>query len=158
MFDQAQRWRHRGFVQLFRVSKIGNCSPVCKRLVCQCKLRSLSVTQHTGHSSPAASASSASVREFHFCAWVLDLPGLCSVMKSTSSALLLFCYRCSCSPCPHHLPRWWRCRWKSACVNATLWRLCSLSPPQPSTTPAGSSERGCRRPKLDRVRSGTWLV
>lgn len=74
-----------------------------------------------------------------------------------NSTSLIFA-RCSCSARPHRLARWWRCHWKSACGNATLWRRCSLSLPQLSMMPAGSSERGSQRLKLDRVRmNSAWL-
>lgn len=80
------------------------------------------------------------------------------LINSTSHPLSLIFARCSCSARPHRLARWWRCHWKSACGNATLWRRCSLSPPQLSMMPAGSSERGSQRLKLDRVRiTPTWL-
>lgn len=58
---------------------------------------------------------------------------------------------------PHPLPRWWRCLWKSAFANATLWKRCSSSPRRPFTTPVGSSERESPRLRLDRVR-GPLLI
>lgn len=46
---------------------------------------------------------------------------------------------------------WWRCLWRSVWDSVMWWRLCSLSRQRLCTTHAGSSERGFRRLRQDKV-------
>lgn len=49
------------------------------------------------------------------------------------------------------LAGWWRCLWKSVWDSVMWWRRCSLSHQRLCTMHAGSSERGFRKPRRDRV-------
>lgn len=52
----------------------------------------------------------------------------------------------------HHQWKWWPCHSRYVSANTMWWRPCSLSPPLLCMTPAGSSGRGSRKPRLAKVR------